>query len=80
MRVSRRFGLVAAAACLLATVEIAPAVAQYEGPRGHYRSEAAFSRSVEGTPCGINCTRAAQKRWASYYRHHPRRHHYYSAR
>jgi hypothetical protein len=72
MRVSSRFGLVAAAACLFA-VEAAPAVAQYEGPQGHYGSEAAFTRSVNGTPCGINCTRASQRRWARYYSHH---HHY----
>jgi hypothetical protein len=74
MRVSNRIGLVAAAYCLFAMVATAPALAQYEGPKGHYRSEAAFSRSVQGTPCGINCTRSAQKRWARYYSHRHHRH------
>ena len=67
MRVSRRFSLVATAACLLVAAETAPTMAQYQGPGGHYRSEASFVRDVNGTPCGMNCTQAAQKRWSRYY-------------
>ena len=29
----------------------------YRDSRGHYASPADFTRSVEGTPCGIECTK-----------------------
>lgn len=69
-----KVALIAAATCLLAAAGAAPVMAQYEGPRGHYNSEAGFIRDLNGTPCGVNCTREAQKRWSAYYgrRHHPK--------
>ena len=71
MRVSPRSGLVLSAT-LFVLAQSAPTMAQYEGPRGHYRSDAGFTRDLNGTPCGMNCTRSTQKRWSAYYRHHPR--------
>jgi|GEM_PF-2979316 hypothetical protein len=29
---------------------------QYQGPHGHYASQTDFIRSLNGTPCGIECT------------------------
>jgi hypothetical protein len=78
MKTLLKFALVAAAG-LLATTATAPAMAQspnappmmtygpYQWPGGHYESLAAYTRSVEGTPCGMNCTRDAQQRWSNYY-------------
>jgi len=28
---------------------------QYQGPHGHYASQTDFIRSLNGTPCGIEC-------------------------
>jgi hypothetical protein len=67
MPASVRFALAAVSVCLLAAAEIAPTMAQYQGPRGHYTSVSSYVRDVEGTPCGMNCTRAAQKRWSRNY-------------
>jgi hypothetical protein len=39
----------------------------YQGPDGTYGSLADYVRSVRGIPCGIECTRDAQARWAQYY-------------
>jgi hypothetical protein len=35
----------------------------YESPRGYYANPADFIRSVEGTPCGIECTQQHEKTW-----------------
>jgi hypothetical protein len=43
----------------------------YRGPDGTYDSLADFIRDRNGTPCGINCTRAAQERWERYFAQHP---------
>ncbi len=40
----------------------------YQGPDGTYDSLADFTRDLKGIPCGINCTRAAQARWARWAR------------
>lgn len=45
----------------------------YRGPDGTYDSLADFIRDRSGTPCGMNCTRAAQERWARYFAQHPDR-------
>jgi hypothetical protein len=34
----------------------------YQAPDGSYYSLSDYTRSVEGTPCGTNCTRRAQER------------------
>jgi hypothetical protein len=36
----------------------------YQGPDGRYDSEADFVRDINGTPCGLQCTLEAQKRWS----------------
>jgi hypothetical protein len=67
-------------AAALSVAAILPAAAQahyyyngyyspYVGPHGHYRSYAAFNRSIQGTPCGQECTRHARRYW---YRHEVR--------
>jgi hypothetical protein len=38
----------------------------YQNPDGTYDSLADLSRDVWGVPCGIECTRDAQARWARY--------------
>ncbi len=59
-------------AAVLSVAFVLPAAAQghryytgyhspYVGPRGHYRSFAAFERSMQGTPCGEQCTRDAYR-------------------
>jgi len=40
----------------------------YQGPDGSYDSLADFTRDVKGVPCGIDCTRRAQARWARWAR------------
>jgi hypothetical protein len=72
MCISRRLSILVATTCLFAMMEIVPTMAQYQGPRGNYGSEADFTRDVDGTPCGIQCTQRAQKRWARYYARHAR--------
>jgi hypothetical protein len=42
----------------------------YQGPDGTYDSEADFVRDLRGVPCGVNCTRAAQQRWARWAHNH----------
>lgn len=44
---------------------------QYQNPDGTYNSAAAYSRDFWGVPCGIECTREAQQRWARYYGQYP---------
>jgi hypothetical protein len=36
----------------------------YQGPHGHYADLADFTRSINGTPCGIECTRSHEELWA----------------
>jgi hypothetical protein len=48
-------GTIISAALLIGATAIRPSSAQYEGPRGHYRSEASFTRAINGTPCGAHC-------------------------
>jgi hypothetical protein len=75
-----KLSLMAAATCFLGVVAAAPSMAQkravqtdayaatyytpYQGPHGHYNSLSDYVRDVEGTPCGMNCERDAQERWA----------------
>jgi len=42
----------------------------YTAPDGTYDSLADYTRAIRGTPCGINCARAAQERWSRYYARH----------
>lgn len=42
----------------------------YQSPDGTYDSEADFVRDLRGTPCGVDCTRAAQARWARWFHNH----------
>lgn len=35
---------------------------QYQGPDGKYDSQTGFIRSLNGTPCGIECTRGEHAR------------------
>ncbi len=46
------------------------AYSAYQNPDGTYPSEADFVRDLRGTPCGINCTRAAEARWARWAHYH----------
>jgi hypothetical protein len=75
-----KLALVASATCFLGVAATMPSMAQkrvvqadaytaryydpYQGPHGHYNSLSDYVRDVEGTPCGMNCERAAQERWA----------------
>ena len=67
-----------ACTALVGGIVTSPATAQYGGPRGHSSSAAAFSRSINGIPCGVNCTARHYHRlarpnrtgsWNAYYRH-----------
>jgi len=74
------FGLAALALGGAATITTAPAMARIRAEAriadwtslsatsyqdlGTYNSLANFSRSVEGTPCGMNCTREREMRWS----------------
>lgn len=69
MQRSFKLASIAAAALLGAAVAV-PASAKYEGPHEHYRSTAAFTRDVNGTPCGMNCSRAVHRHWAYHKVHH----------
>jgi hypothetical protein len=69
MRLEVKSFPVSIAVCLFGAALASPTFAQYEGPNGHYSSESSFVRDINGTPCGMNCTRAAQKRWARYHKH-----------
>lgn len=77
MQASLKISLAAAlAAGLICTAAVAPSMAQparatphaaygaYQGPDGGYASLSGYVRDVEGIPCGIKCTRAAQQRWS----------------
>jgi hypothetical protein len=67
------------AACCVGTVLTSPLRAQegrawyappasvYQAPGGGYPTLSDFSRDVWGVPCGVECTREAQARWARYY-------------
>jgi hypothetical protein len=44
-----------------------PALSQYQSPDGSYPSLADYTRSVEGTPCGLTCTYVGQQRRADFY-------------
>jgi hypothetical protein len=71
--------LVMAASCILATAAVSAvqaqsrvfpnpqAVSQYQNPDGSYRSLADYVRDVEGTPCGMECTRVSQRSARDYY-------------
>jgi hypothetical protein len=36
---------------------------QYQGPHGRYGSQTGFIRSLEGIPCGFDCSARAAARW-----------------
>ncbi len=36
---------------------------QYQGPHGRYGSQTGFIRSLEGIPCGFNCSARAAAHW-----------------
>lgn len=38
----------------------------YQNPDGTYDSLSDLTRDIRGIPCGIECTREAQARWAHY--------------
>ncbi len=81
MRSPLKLTFLAAAAGLLGTILAAPAIAQvsgpffyegpviryYQAPDGSYASQSDFLSDINGTPCGVECTRAAQARWSHYY-------------
>ncbi len=84
MHSASKLTLVAAAVCLLGTTIAAPAIDQslgsilyqgprlnyyYQGPDGTYASQSDFLGDLNGTPCDMNCTRAAQERWSKNYGH-----------
>jgi hypothetical protein len=71
MHSSFKIAIIGATGALLSATAALPASAQYQGPRGDYGSLAGYTRSVDGTPCGMNCTRRAQQRWAQPYRSNP---------
>jgi hypothetical protein len=70
MHSSFKLAIIGATGVLLSAAA-PPASAQYQGPHGHYDSLSDYTRSVGGTPCGINCTRRAQQHWARPYRSPP---------
>jgi hypothetical protein len=37
---------------------------RYQGPHGRYASQTDFIRSLNGSPCGIECTRREDNRWS----------------
>jgi hypothetical protein len=39
------------------------AIDQYQTPDGKYDSQVAFIRSLNGTPCGLQCSQRAAARW-----------------
>jgi hypothetical protein len=36
---------------------------QYQEPDGSYANLSDFTRSINGTPCGIECTRRSEAHW-----------------
>lgn len=77
MQSSLKLALATGATCVLGLALTVPTLAGsparnvnsdsyniYQSPGGGYDSVADYSRDLEGTPCGMNCTRAAQLRWA----------------
>jgi hypothetical protein len=80
MHATFKMGLIAAATGLLGMIAANPSMAQgrvpandwmafhdsYQGPHGHYNSLADFTRDINGTPCGMNCT-AARAHWLHAY-------------
>jgi hypothetical protein len=69
MRSSLKFSSIVGAALLVSSGSAVPSMAQYQGPNGHYHSMSAYTRDINGTPCGMNCTRRAQQHWAHRYHH-----------
>lgn len=67
------------ASCILATAAVSSvqaqsrvfpnpqAFSQYQNPDGSYRSLSDYVRDVEGTPCGMECTRASQRSARDFY-------------
>jgi type IV secretory pathway VirB2 component (pilin) len=81
MQASLKIPLVAVAFAFAATVAAGPLSAQparrplqaiqqdsYQGPQTGYASFSDYIRSIEGIPCGVKCTLAAQQRWMRSYR------------
>jgi hypothetical protein len=63
--------LTAAPAAMAHSLRCVPgAYSPYQDPDGTYPSEADFVRDLRGIPCGVNCTRAAEVRWARWAREH----------
>jgi hypothetical protein len=63
--------LAAAPAAMAHSMRCAPgAYSAYQDPDGTYPSEANFVRDLRGIPCGINCTREAEARWARWAHDH----------
>lgn len=77
----KKLAVIAAAACGFGLAISGPSQAQdipyhpyyaaqglsiYQNPDGTYDSLADLSRDIRGIPCGIECTREAQARWAHY--------------
>lgn len=68
-----RFLILLAAGALLGLAPV-PSIARgycravpygiYQSPDGTYDSLADLVRDVRGTPCGVECTRAAMARWS----------------
>jgi hypothetical protein len=36
----------------------------YIGPHGHYADLSDFTRAIQGTPCGIECTERHERLWS----------------
>ncbi len=85
MQPTLKWTLVAAAACCLGLAASGPSLARnicyaypaqaysiYQAPDGTYDSLADLTRDIDGTPCGVECTREAQARWSRpvYHRHY----------
>ena len=78
MRNLTKFSAVAVTACSLSLTMSASSQAQewragqgyshgydiYQNPDGSYDSMSDLSRTIRGVPCGVECTRRAQARWA----------------
>ena len=45
----------------------ASALDLHQNPDGSYPSLGDFVNDIEGTPCGIDCTADAEKRWCDWY-------------
>ncbi len=68
------FGLVTATAATPAAAQWFwpnPPSFSYQGPDGTYESPAGVVRAVTGTPCGIECSGKAARRWGLIPNHRP---------